>query len=296
MSKTKILAQSKLVMSDQLNSDRQMFGIQFCSDLHLEFNPDMAPIDFSRIIEPKAPVLALLGDIGCPLEAEYQNFLAYVAARFQLVFVIAGNHEYYNDMDVTKEEVDAKIDALCRSYPNVIFLQNRSYTIWDAKTVYRIIGTTLWSQVPEEHQAVVARRINDYKLIRTNGPGSRSIGILTPAITNEWHQQAVHFLQRELIEARAQGQVPIVLTHHVPLLFGTSHTKHNGEPTSSAFASDLSTLIEIGRIKYWLCGHTHHNFNIACHGTLVTSNQLGYGLFKGYAPQRGFRTDRVLPL
>lgn len=68
-------------------------SIQISSDIHLEFYGDKS-IDYSQIIIPSAPILALLGDIGIP-ESEntiYRDFLLHMADKFELVLVIAGNH------------------------------------------------------------------------------------------------------------------------------------------------------------------------------------------------------------
>ena len=40
--------------------------------------------------------LALLGDIGLVTTAEYKNFLLDMADKFEKVFVILGNHEFYH--------------------------------------------------------------------------------------------------------------------------------------------------------------------------------------------------------
>ena len=67
-------------------------AIQIASDLHLEFQ-EGKPIDYSAIIKPSAPILALLGDIGLPMtNSVYADFLLNMANQFQLVLVLAGNH------------------------------------------------------------------------------------------------------------------------------------------------------------------------------------------------------------
>ena len=66
--------------------------IQLLSDLHLEFPGALEELGE---IPVKAPVLALLGDIGvynCE-ESTYKRFVLEQADRFQLVLLIAGNHE-----------------------------------------------------------------------------------------------------------------------------------------------------------------------------------------------------------
>ncbi len=69
--------------------------IQLASDLHLEKNSN---IPFDQLIKPSAPWLALCGDIGYCEQEIYQNFIKWVSTKFEKVFVIAGNHEYYRSV------------------------------------------------------------------------------------------------------------------------------------------------------------------------------------------------------
>lgn len=62
------------------------------SDIHIEFS--QSPILSSP--EPRLNFLFLVGDIGIPSKDEkYEKFLLDCASKFEKVFVIAGNHEYY---------------------------------------------------------------------------------------------------------------------------------------------------------------------------------------------------------
>jgi ankyrin repeat protein len=80
-----------LTKGDKTNFALSGVSIQIASDLHLEFFH--GAIDFSSIILPSAPVLALLGDIGIPLtHPSYERFLLCMADKFELVLVVAGNH------------------------------------------------------------------------------------------------------------------------------------------------------------------------------------------------------------
>jgi len=65
-------------------------SLQYMSDLHLE----RVKYDFE--ITRVAPILILAGDIGrfCDQEA-YRAFLVKQCAQFDMVLLIAGNHEFY---------------------------------------------------------------------------------------------------------------------------------------------------------------------------------------------------------
>ena len=80
--------------------------IQVCSDLHTEFYGCFENIP-DDIIVPKAPVLALLGDIGLAKTESLEKFLLLQATRFEHVLFVAGNHEYYNTRHVKSVSVVA---------------------------------------------------------------------------------------------------------------------------------------------------------------------------------------------
>lgn len=239
--------------------------VQFCSDLHLE-NCGEDPIDFSAIIRPEAKILALLGDIGYPAESHYEDFLAYCSKNFQHVFVITGNHEYYSRYHAEMKDIDDLIDHICSGYPNVKFLNRRSEVIGN----HRFIGATLWSEIPEEHSEYLTNYMSDYRMIYRDGKP------LTTKASTELHHSDLGFIKTELASATQHDQVAIVLTHHTPIMNGTSGPKYANSLSRYAFGTDLQFLFT-ARLRYWLCGHTHYNFNITIGETTVTSNQRGNG-------------------
>jgi predicted phosphodiesterase len=99
----------------QVRDPSLTFSIQIMSDLHVEF-----PTVLERLppFEVKAPVLALLGDIGCPGKTDkYERFILSQADRFELVLVVAGNHEYYNAEYYTAKE---QIRKICAQRTNIV--------------------------------------------------------------------------------------------------------------------------------------------------------------------------------
>jgi len=82
------------------------------------------------------------------------KFLETTSHKFEKIFIIAGNHEYYNnDIIKTKEH----ISLICKNYKNISFLDNSS----EYYKNYNFIGTTLWSHITKP-----AFVINDTKLIK----------------------------------------------------------------------------------------------------------------------------------
>lgn len=65
---------------------------QYMSDLHLEVGQQYLTFDF----DPRAPYLILAGDIGRLVDYEsYLAFLRKQMARYERVFLVLGNHEFY---------------------------------------------------------------------------------------------------------------------------------------------------------------------------------------------------------
>lgn len=130
----------------------------------------------------------------------------------------------------------------------------------------RIIGSTLWSHVPEEHYHAVGSQINDYQNIVTER------GELTVHDTNSLHKACVDFIG----ESVRDGQIPIVVTHHAPQIIGTADPMYIGTARNSAFATDVQHLYP--GVHTWIFGHTHFacDFVDETTGTRVLSNPKGY--------------------
>eukprot|EP00462_Mataza_sp_D1_P001513 CAMPEP_0175095284 /NCGR_PEP_ID=MMETSP0086_2-20121207/4064_1 /TAXON_ID=136419 /ORGANISM="Unknown Unknown, Strain D1" /LENGTH=324 /DNA_ID=CAMNT_0016368503 /DNA_START=56 /DNA_END=1027 /DNA_ORIENTATION=- len=250
--------------------------IQIASDLHLEMFGSWKAVtrkikghkNFQRsagppLITPSAPILALLGDIGCPATdmESYKNFLNEMADRFEHVIVLAGNHEFYQThwrqsaAPLTCSEIKQVIQCLCDKRPNLHFLDRKSIVL----NGIRICGATLWSDIDAHNTKAVSQSLNDYRLCYSEGktvvpmpclPGQEQkwktmpVRTLTVQDTVTWHKQDVAWLQSELELARDEGQQCVFLTHHAPSLINTSHPKHAGSPINSAFATSLEWMFD----------------------------------------------------
>lgn len=233
-----------------------MFKFQLWSDLHLEVT-DMKLSDYV----PTAPYLFLAGDIADPGSQKYRTLLQSVAPAHSYVFVIAGNHEYY---DYSMESANKELKRMCAAIGhNIIFLNNATFDIPD--TDIRIAGTTLWSNVRATQEKDVGCLVADYRRI-TGWSLKRN---------NAQHAFDVDFIKTEIDQALKDEKVLILLTHHAPLLTGTSHLQYENSGISSAFQTDLSHLMG-APVAMWCFGHTHHCSDQMCGTTRVVSNQRGY--------------------
>ena len=246
-----------------------MVTLQIASDLHLEHRGAIA--DYRSIVEPRARVLALVGDIGSPFDPKLADFISYASANWSQVLYVPGNHEYYSSNHrMTMSEIERLLLAICSRHSNVRLLLNETFELDNVM----FIGSTLWSFVPPEKWEFVQARLNDYNLIYTEA------GLLTPQLSNELFQTAVQFIQSSVNDARRRGKKAVVLTHHVPSTHETSPPQyvfsHHG------FATSLPANHDPGAIRLWCAGHTHHNFHHKKEGYELISNQLGYGSNASY--------------
>jgi predicted phosphohydrolase len=250
-------------------------SIQFLSDTHLEFRE----LPFDKLIKPPiidpltgtskfADVVALLGDIADPTSAVYSRLIAWCAERFKIVLVVLGNHEYYTKNTAhTIQAIDSHVRHMCEVWPNVRLLQNETVQYQDVV----FVGSTLWSYIPPEHNALIQGTMNDYKLIYDT-PGT----LLTAHKSSAMFVESMRFLERTICTNIKANLKTVVLTHHTPSFKETSAPCFTGKPGNHAFSSDLSAIHSPRAIRLWLCGHTHFNFHHNLEGYELVSNQYGY--------------------
>ena len=171
---------------------------QVLSGLHLELFPGFR-LDPAQAT---APYILLAGDIGTPGSAEYASFLRHCSTLFERVFVVLGNHE--------------SLSGGCQRRSGQGMFRARERHLLDMDAVdavdipgaeVRVAGCTLWSHVTPVQRKDVECFIADYRKIKGFDVES---GLLL-------HREHVAWLGGELDGVRL-----VVLTHHAPLLAGTS--------------------------------------------------------------------------
>ena len=250
--------------------------IQVVSDLHIEFYRHILKVPAHSIIQPQAPILALLGDIGLACTDLLRDFLYRQADRFEHVLFLAGNHEYYNRDNTTYSITEQMtwMRRICSEKDNLHFMDRSSIVL----NGVLILGTTLWSDIPDETLFKAEQSLNDYNLSYNHAPG-QAPRKLTARETRREYRKNVAWIRSKLMEAKEKDQKVVILTHHTPLMKGTSHPRYEGNDLNCCFSSDLrSLIIHAGPpLVAWACGHTHYNFDMMVGNNVrVFSNQRGY--------------------
>jgi predicted phosphohydrolase len=247
--------------------------LRFCSDLHLEHYKDIEEFLGDRGFQTtprKLPeVLALLGDIGNPRTKIYWDFLRMVSKNFTHVLLLTGNHEYYgSSIEETDRHILSEINGshkttvlneekrieeiMTPNFTNITFMNNNTFMIHTEKGQYKIIGTTLWSDIPQFSRSEITSHISDYRLIEN----------FTPEKSTRLFHKNIEFIEENL-STYAKN---IILTHHSPIYEITNIYSY-------AFCSNCDRIRE--KVDTWLFGHTHRNVK---EGNAM-SNCRGY---KGY--------------
>jgi len=295
------------------------FRLQIASDIHAEFyrggegaaDPPAAALARSdEVLLPSARHLALLGDIGLIGSRELRDFVYAAAERFDRVFLLSGNHEFYSPDGNADEGAPTfsqrrrELAELCAASPGGrVVLLDRTSLLVDG---VRVLGCTLWTDVPDSAAAPLTAAMRDYHVIRPDDAPPRSaelrgfslerarVAALLAQLRAE-HARDAAWLEEELRGAAQRGEDAVVLTHHAPFLDGTSDPIFGRSPLSHGFATDMSRLFAPNTtLRAWAFGHTHYSVDFVPSGftTRLVANQRGY---RGHV-SAGFRPDFVLEL
>jgi predicted phosphohydrolase len=250
--------------------------IQYCSDLHLEFEMNRKWIN-KYPLAVKGDVLLLGGDIVLFAQIEQHNdFFDFVADNYKAAYWIPGNHEYYH-ADIAHRS--GTLHEAIRD--NVFLVNNTSITIDDTD----IICATLWSHINPAHEWEITRAMSDFHVIKH---AERKLNIEE---YNRLHLQGRQFVENAIAGSTAKHK--IVLTHHVPTLMNYPE-KYKGDVLNEAFATELHNLIESSEADCWIYGHTHCNtpdFKIG--NTQILTNQLGY---VKHGEHKDFNNSKIVTL
>ena len=284
-------------MNDGTSDKMSMVEIQIVSDLHLESPPAYDLFD----ITPRAPHLALLGDIGNVSPTEHRDglvsFLKKQLQVFRTVFFIPGNHEAYNStwpkaLFILRsfEQHIASLRTHNPALGEFVLMDRRSFRIGN----FLILGCSLFSRVPDQRVSAVETSMNDFYL---TGDG------WSVTWHNKAHSRDLQWLNEEVSRAQEDGSVHriVVLTHWSPSLDPrASDPKHAGSIISSGFATDLSMELcwTSEKVATWAWGHTHFNFDFVVprqegrKPLRVLANQRGYY----FQPAEGFDPEKLVKL
>ncbi len=237
--------------------------IHYLSDIHLElYDLTKIPRLLQQIV-PQSHICVLAGDIGYVFQKSYEAFLRGIHSKFEHIFLIHGNHEYYQlkeNKGKSIEEIVEKTHEIINTYNlhKIHFLNNSYYDLPNSD--FRFIGSILWSNI--ENPRYLS---NDYELIYKNG--------ITQL--NENHILCKNYLESALLQTQNDKKNVIMITHFLPS-FKLNHIKYAKYINyHQCFSSHCDYLIQ-DPVKLWIFGHTHMDINMNINNVLCVANPIGY--------------------
>lgn len=261
---------------------RRMFRIQYVSDLHLEYHHEKTV--FPQLVTPCARYLALAGDIGKPDSHLFHTFLSYVSNNWEHVFYVPGSHEYHAKHPAKTwkhhppahfHETHAALREIVNAYKNIHFLDNKTPSYFCEEENVAVVGSTLWSHVPDERIVDAKFEMIDYSHIPyAFGGAASAIRTLHPDDTNEFHACDRHVLGEQIEYWKRRGADVCMITHHMPS-FSLISPRYRRHRLNCCFASSCEYLMQ-PHVKAWIYGRTHNASLTAIHRTITACNAYGY--------------------
>lgn len=236
--------------------------IQYASDLHLEFRENTEYLS-QHPLTVKGDILVLAGDILVFRGKSWERhpFFDWCAKNYKETFIIPGNHEYYDGVELSTRFDD--YEYYLRD--NVRYINNRSVIFNEVELFF----TTLWTKVSPAEIVPVQMGLTDCRKIIYNGAGFTSQDYAA------LHQICLDWLTDALANSKAKNKV--VVTHHQPTTC-IRDPQFKLSLINSAFAVPMDNFIESSGADYWIYGHTHYNTKAqtVIGKTILLCNQLGY--------------------
>lgn len=243
--------------------NRPSISFQVLSDLHLEINQQYESYEIPLC----ADYLILAGDIGRLADYDkYRDFLHKQTQQFKLVFLILGNHEFYNGTYKFGLEKAKQLEQESCFNGRLIILNQGRYDILGSSIT--ILGCTLWPNIPHESKTIVQSKIKDFQKITGWTVDNHNTSHDSDLV---WLLKEIHSIQHanEKVKKRSQKQSILVVTHYAPSLSRTSSPQHSQNPWNSAFGTDILSQ-PLNSVKVWAFWHTHTTQRIL--------KKEGYGL------------------
>lgn len=197
-----------------------ILNVQYASKL---FIGRRAIPDFSSIVRPCAPILALCGDIGSPYCATTQRFIRWCERHWDTVLWVPGIEELatgendtvtWRDAESAMREMERKDGGL------KVMNKNHWLATGSDGSSALFLGTTLWGRCPAEMNTVAGlyENLAELKRLRLRPLGHEETKHLMPAdIANE-NEAALTWLDYLIDDSREEDKTRpiVVLSYHAP--------------------------------------------------------------------------------
>lgn len=264
----------------------------FATDIHLKISEAAGlarPFDV-----PDADVCVIAGDVTDSMISGME-WVAKIVGRKMPVVMALGNHDLFTqDMPTARRKAPARarelgIHLLDDSEAEVCGIRFVGGTLWTDFRVFESLQDPV-VYTREQCMGAVRNELADYVEIYANEVvGGVIARTMTPRDTIRYHERTVAYIEEVL--ARPFDGPTVVVSHHAPHP-RSIHRRFLDRPSSAAYASDLTWLIERYKPEFWLHGHVHDSFDYEVDQTRIICNPRGYGSF----PNLSFNPSLVLEI
>lgn len=254
--------------------------LKVISDIHIH-EDKIVPSNLYDSSKTKDTILLVAGDICSPYSHLYATIIRKFSNDFKKVFIVAGNREYYNEPisvnkidyvdskvknDTTEysiSNIDDKIDSICKSMENCVYLNNNSYE-YDDVIFY---GGTLWYSIERSRVPLMKDQTNKLDLIRVNG---------ATATFDDIQKINTDFINNlsKLVENNNKNKPIIIISHFPPdsdSLADREFLDNKKYYYKDFFQNNLTRLC-YPSVNYWFYGHTHTSQSKIINSTILVSN------------------------
>lgn len=211
--------------------------LQIASDLHLELRSKLTP---KELLEPAAPLLALLGDVAPLDHPNLAPFLEWCAEHWETVLWVPGYLELLSGTSLVAAVQTMR--TMARRWPNIIVLDHEGMVSSDGIYVFGLPfwkfprdGDTVWN--PDFHRYVEAE------------PSP-----IDPALMRKLHREDLIWLKRI---TTAQKEPIVILSHMSPMTWLQEQT-FVADPDKSLVIPEIELLLRPPVIA-WLSGYNHQS-------------------------------------
>jgi hypothetical protein len=211
--------------------------IQIASDLHLEAR---AKDTFEKILEPAAPLLALLGDVAPLDHPNLRAFFEWCSARWETILWILGDVEFGRAPDSATAVGEMRLFA--RAYPNVLVLDHETLISSDGIYVVGLpyfppprVGGAIWNPMRSLYE-------------------EPEPDLFPPRQQLAAYNDDLVFLRKTL---QSQQDPVVILSYRGPVVW-LQEEAFIGDPTKTMTYPEMEQLLKPPLVA-WLCGHVHQS-------------------------------------
>jgi predicted phosphodiesterase len=243
-------------------------AFQVYSDLHIDTWNKM------MFLPVTAKYLFLAGNICTSTNDYFIPFMDYCSKKWENVFFVPGNHEFYVKKKNYNELCFDYKYKLNNRYKNIHYLDNDFISLNDEINVY---GSTFWNIPPFNSTYEAKFSINDYNCITYFNKTKGHTVDLDINYVKELANDSLNKLQKHLNES---DKKTIVMTHFPPLRSGTTNPKYLAldriQNPYYTWRDNTLNNFNLKNVPIWISGHTHWSYDFKKDNTRFISNQLGY--------------------